>query len=292
MWRTPRAGWVRGAASMRGVPRQRLDAALVERGLFPSRARAQAAVMAGRVRVDGRGDVKPGLQVRDDAVFEVDRGPEFASRGGLKLDHALERFQLDVTGAHAIDVGASTGGFTDVLLRRGAESVIAVDVGYGQLAWSLREDPRVHVLDRTNARSLEPVMLPGLPDLAVMDVSFISSALVWPAVARCLAPAYRALVMVKPQFEVGRDNVGSGGVVRHPELRRDAVLRVVEAAHACGGHVAGACDSGTPGPKGNREIFVLIHGPALPAPAIDVDAVVHAAIAEGSEGAPAAGGGA
>jgi 23S rRNA (cytidine1920-2'-O)/16S rRNA (cytidine1409-2'-O)-methyltransferase len=264
------------------MARQRLDAALVERGLFPSRARAQAAVMAGRVRVDGRADVKPGLQVADDADVQVDAGPEFASRGGLKLSHALDRLGVDVAGAHAVDVGASTGGFTDVLLRRGAADVIAVDVGYGQLAWALREDPRVDVLDRTNARSLEPAMLPRTPDLAVMDVSFISSSLVWPAVARCLAPAYRALVMVKPQFEVGREGVGSGGVVRDPALRRDAVRGVALALEATGARIAGAADSGTPGPKGNREVFLLAHGPGLPDPGVDVQAAVDAAVAEGA----------
>jgi len=238
--------------------------------------------MAGRVRVDGRADVKPGHQVGPDAMIEVDEGPEFASRGGLKLDHALDRLGVDVAGARAIDVGASTGGFTDVLLRRGAESVIAVDVGYGQLAWSLREDPRVDVLDRTNARALEPAMLPRVPDLAVMDVSFISSAIVWPAVARCLSPAYRALVMVKPQFEVGRDNVGSGGVVRDPALRHDAVMRVATAIGESGGRVAGAADSGTPGPKGNREVFLLAVGPDAGQTDIDVQAAVAAAVAEGA----------
>lgn len=237
--------------------------------------------MAGRVRVDGRSDVKPGHQVASDAAIEVDEGPEFASRGGLKLDHALDRLGVDVSGVQAIDIGASTGGFTDVLLQRGAASVIAVDVGYGQLAWALREDPRVHVLDRTNARGLEPEMLPRVPDLAVMDVSFISSALVWPAVARCLSPAYRALVMVKPQFEVGRDNVGSGGVVRDPALRLEAVMRVVRAIEESGGRVAGAADSGTPGPKGNREVFVLGLGPGAPCDPIDVQAVVTAAVADG-----------
>lgn len=237
--------------------------------------------MAGRVRVAGRNDVKPGQQVAVDAELEVDEGPEFASRGGLKLDHAITRLGVDVTGSRALDVGASTGGFTDVLLRRGAESVIAVDVGYGQLAWDLREDPRVHVLDRTNARALQPDMLPHRPDLAVMDVSFIASGLVWPAVARCLAPAYRALVMVKPQFEVGRENVGSGGVVRDPDLRHGAVMGVVDAMVATGATVAGVVDSGTPGPKGNREVFVLAHGPARDNAGVDVDAAVQAAVIEG-----------
>jgi 23S rRNA (cytidine1920-2'-O)/16S rRNA (cytidine1409-2'-O)-methyltransferase len=263
------------------VARQRLDAALVERGIFPTRARAQAAVMAGRVRVDGSAAVKPGSQVRDDAEIEADEGPEYASRGGLKLVHALDQLGVDVTGASAIDVGASTGGVTDVLLRRGAANVIAVDVGYGQLAWALREDARVDVIDRTNARAIEPAMLPRVPDLAVMDVSFISSSIVWPAVAGCLAPAYRALVMVKPQFEVGKDNVGSGGVVRDPALRHSAVQAVADAMCATGASIAGVADSGTPGPKGNREIFVLAHGPGLPDPGLDVAAAIGAAVAEG-----------
>jgi 23S rRNA (cytidine1920-2'-O)/16S rRNA (cytidine1409-2'-O)-methyltransferase len=155
-------------------------------------------------------------------------------------------------------------------------------VGYGQLAWSLRGDARVHVLDRTNARALEPSMLPWQPDLCVMDVSFISSAIVWPAVARCLSPAYRALVMVKPQFEVGRDNVGSGGVVRDPALRRDAVLRVARAMQGTGAVITGAVDSGTPGPKGNREVFVAAASPGAGAVAADLDAVVSAAVAEGA----------
>ena len=237
--------------------------------------------MAGRVRVDGSAAVKPGSQVGDDALIEADEGPEYASRGGLKLAHALDALRVDVTGARAIDVGASTGGFTDVLLQRGARDVIAVDVGYGQLAWALREDPRVDVVDRTNARALEPAMLPRVPDLAVMDVSFISSSIVWPAVAGCLAPAYRALVMVKPQFEVGRENVGSGGVVRDPALRREAVQGVADAMRATGAYIAGAADSGTPGPKGNREIFLLAHGPAMPDPGVDADAAIDAAVMAG-----------
>lgn len=269
-------------ATIPRVARQRLDAALVERGIFPTRARAQAAVMAGRVRVGGSAAVKPGSQVRDDAVIDVDEGPEYASRGGLKLAQALDVLGVDPTGATAIDIGASTGGFTDVLLRRGATSVIAVDVGYGQLAWALREDSRVDVIDRTNARALAPAMLPRIPDFAVMDVSFISSGIVWPAVAGCLHPAYRALVMVKPQFEVGKDNVGSGGVVRDPALRRDAVLGVADAMRATGAHIAGAADSGTPGPKGNREIFLLAHGPALPDPCVDIAAAIDAAVMAGA----------
>ena len=243
-------------ATISRVARQRLDAALVERGIFPTRARAQAAVMAGRVRVGGSAAVKPGSQVRDDAVIDVDEGPEYASRGGLKLVNALDVLGVDPTGVTAIDIGASTGGFTDVLLRRGAANVIAVDVGYGQLAWALREDSRVDVIDRTNARSLTPAMLPRIPDFAVMDVSFISSGIVWPAVAGCLHPAYRALVMVKPQFEVGKANLKKG-VVRDLVVRKAAIERVTEGARTVGFEIRGVDDSVLPGPDGNVEAFMF-----------------------------------
>lgn len=239
------------------MPRSRLDVALVERGLFPNRSRAQAAVMAGRVRVDGRPADKPGSGVADGAELEVAEGAEYVSRGGVKLAGALDALGVDLAGARALDLGASTGGFTDCMLRRGAQSVIALDVGYGQLAWSLRQDPRVHVMERTNARYLTPGALPYAPDMVTCDLSFISIGTVWGAVVPCLARGWRAMVMVKPQFEVGRERVGSGGVVRDDAVREDAVRGVIEGIEATGGRVLGTADAGLPGPKGNREVFVL-----------------------------------
>jgi 23S rRNA (cytidine1920-2'-O)/16S rRNA (cytidine1409-2'-O)-methyltransferase len=174
----------------------------------------------------------------------------------VKLANALDALGVDPRGALALDVGASTGGFTDCLLARGASEVVAVDVGYGQLDWRLRQDPRVHVLERTNARALVPADLPWAPDLVVVDVSFISVGLLWPAVHACLAPGWTALVMVKPQFEVGRDLVGKGGVVRDPAVRAGAALAVAETIATEGGDVVAAADSGLPGPKGNRELFL------------------------------------
>jgi 23S rRNA (cytidine1920-2'-O)/16S rRNA (cytidine1409-2'-O)-methyltransferase len=247
------------------VGRTRLDAALVERGLFPSRSRAQAAVMAGLVRVDGAVAPKPGATVAEDADLRVEGGAEHVSRGGRKLANALEAFGLDVAGARALDVGASTGGFTDCLLQAGAASVIALDVGYGQLDWRLRNDPRVHVMERVNARAIAPADLPYAPDLVTVDVSFISATTVWPAVAATLAPGWRALVLVKPQFEVGRAAVGKGGVVRDAALREAAVESVAAALAAAGGRVLGSADSGLPGPKGNREVFLHAVDGAAPA---------------------------
>ena len=213
--------------------------------------------MAGRVRVDGRPADKPGSPVATDAELAVEVGDEYVSRGGIKLANALDALGVDVAGASALDLGASTGGFTDCLLRRGAERVIALDVGYGQLDWRLRQNPRVHVMERTNARYLRPDALPYAPDLVACDLSFISIGTVWGAVTPCLARGWRAMVMVKPQFEVGRDRVGSGGVVRDPAAREDAVRGVVEVIEAQGGRILGTADSGLPGPKGNRETFVL-----------------------------------
>jgi 23S rRNA (cytidine1920-2'-O)/16S rRNA (cytidine1409-2'-O)-methyltransferase len=236
--------------------RSRLDLVLVRRGLFPSRARAQAAVMAGRVRVDGRDVDKPGASVAEDAAVDVRAGAEYVSRGGQKLAGALDALGVAVEGVHALDLGASTGGFTDCILRRGARRVVAVDVGYGQLAWSLRQDPRVHVMERTNARYLSPGDLPYPPDFVTCDLSFISIGTVWGAVVPCLARGWRAMVMVKPQFEVGRERVGSGGVVRDDEAREDAVRGVVEVVERLGGRVLGTAEAGLPGPKGNREVFV------------------------------------
>jgi 23S rRNA (cytidine1920-2'-O)/16S rRNA (cytidine1409-2'-O)-methyltransferase len=199
---------------------------------------------------------KPGTGVGEDAVLDVERAAEFVSRGGVKLANALDALGVDVTGASALDLGASTGGFTDCLLSRGAARVIALDVGYGQLDWRLRQDPRVTVMERTNARHLTPEALPWAPDLVTCDLSFISIGTVWSAVVPCLAPGWRAMVMVKPQFEVGRERVGSGGVVRDPRAREDAVRGVIEVIEATGGRVVGTADSGLPGPKGNREVFV------------------------------------
>lgn len=243
--------------------KQRLDTLLAERGLFASRTRAAASVMAGQVRV-GRGErraSKPGELVDPEELVRVEERPAFVSRGGVKLANALDACGLDVTGARALDVGASTGGFTDCLLQRGAREVIAVDVAYGIIDYGLRSDPRVTVIERTNARSLTPGMLPqaesGPPALAVVDVSFISLAKVLGAVISCLdAERYDVLAMVKPQFEVGRGRVGKGGVVRDPADRREALIEVGRAAIDLGAGVLGYHSSGLPGPKGNRETFI------------------------------------
>jgi 23S rRNA (cytidine1920-2'-O)/16S rRNA (cytidine1409-2'-O)-methyltransferase len=245
---------------VRGV---RIDRLLVDRGLVASRERAQRLVLAGDVLVDDRPVTKPGTVVPADAPIRL-RTEEtaYASRGGEKLAGALDTFGIDPAGRVALDVGASTGGFTDCLLRRGAARVIAVDVGYGQLAWKLRQDARVMVLDRTNARALTPAQLPETPDLAVVDVSFISLALVLPAVAACLAPGGEVVALVKPQFEVGRGEVGKGGVVRDPALRAASVAKVRDVATALGLTVVGEAESVLPGPKGNREVFLHLRAGA------------------------------
>ncbi|HLK46424.1 MAG TPA: TlyA family RNA methyltransferase [Acidimicrobiales bacterium] len=229
--------------------RKRLDLLLVERGLAESRAQAQALVMAGRVP----GHSKPGEQLREDAPLEVSAPAPYVSRAGHKLANALDVFGLDVAGLDALDVGASTGGFTDVLLQRGAARVIALDVGYGQLHSKIRDDPRVTVLERINARSLTE--LPFAPQLVVCDVSFISVELALPPALALAAPGWRALVLVKPQFEAGRAEVPKG-VVRDAAVQRRVVHGVAVALLAAGGQPVGVVDSGLPGPKGNRE-FVL-----------------------------------
>jgi 23S rRNA (cytidine1920-2'-O)/16S rRNA (cytidine1409-2'-O)-methyltransferase len=240
----------------------RLDRLLVERGLAPSRERAQRLIMAGDVLVDERPVTKAGSEVADDAPVRL-RAPAspWASRGGEKLAGALDAFGLDVAGRVVLDVGASTGGFTDVCLRRGAARVIAVDVGYGQLAWSLRQDPRVTVVDRTNARTLTAAALPATPDLVVVDVSFISLTLVLPALVPLGAPGAEFVLLVKPQFEVGKGEVGKGGVVRDPALRAGAVARVRAAAETLGLAVRAEADSVLAGPKGNREVFLACAKP-------------------------------
>ena len=237
----------------------RIDRLLVERGLVASRERARRLVMAGAVLVGDRPVTKPGAEVADDASVRL-RGEDspYVSRGGEKLAGALDAFAIDVRDAVALDVGASTGGFTDCLLQRGARRVFAVDVGYGQLAWKLRQDPRVLVLERTNARSIVPAMFPETPDLAVVDVSFISLRTVLPAVAAALRSHSTIVALVKPQFEVGRGRVGKGGVVRDPTLRAEAVQDVRQATAEMGLEVRGEAESILPGPKGNREVFLWL----------------------------------
>ncbi len=245
---------------MASADRRRIDALLAERGLFPSRTAAAESVRAGGVRIgrDGPVALRPSQLVAGEAELIVTAERRFVSRGGVKLENALEALGIDVSGLSCLDVGASTGGFTDCLLQRGATRVIALDVAYGQLDLSLREDPRVTVIERTNARELAPSDLPWQPDFAVVDVSFISLAKVLPAVAGCVGPEGEILAMVKPQFELGRQRVGRGGVVRDPDARRDAVRSVAEAAAADGLVVRGIAPSGLPGPKGNVETFLAL----------------------------------
>jgi 23S rRNA (cytidine1920-2'-O)/16S rRNA (cytidine1409-2'-O)-methyltransferase len=233
--------------------------------VYPSRTAAAGAVRAGEVRVGADGPValRPSQLVEPEAELIVDAGPRFVSRGGIKLENALEALDVDVSGLDCLDVGASTGGFSDCLLQRGAARVAALDVAYGQLALSLREDPRVSVIERQNARQLEPGLLPFPPSFATIDVSFISLAKVLPAVAACLAPGGEALAMVKPQFELGRERVGKG-VVGDAGDRREAILGVAGAARGLGLDVLGFAASGLPGPKGNRETFLRLgHGAGL-----------------------------
>jgi 23S rRNA (cytidine1920-2'-O)/16S rRNA (cytidine1409-2'-O)-methyltransferase len=257
--------------------KQRLDTLLAERGLFASRSRAAASVMAGEVfltpgeravRSGERRAAKPGELVDEHTQVRVLERPAFVSRGGVKLANALAACGLAVDGRRALDVGASTGGFTDCLLQRGAREVIAVDVGYGTLDYRLRNDPRVAVMERTNARTLTTEMLPAAqvapdrsPDLATVDVSFISLSKVLGAVLGCLDGGYDVLALVKPQFELGRGRVGSGGVVRAADDRREALLAAGASALALGAAVVGYYSSGLPGPKGNRETFVWLTDP-------------------------------
>lgn len=245
--------------------RRRLDQLLVERGLAESRARAQALIRAGSVLVDERPCDKPAESVALDAKLRLRERLRYVSRGGYKLEAALDGFGVDPAGRVAADLGASTGGFTDCLLQRGAARVYAVDVGYGQLAWSLRQDPRVVVMERTNARHLES--LPEPISLVVGDLSFISLTLMLPAVLRLGAPGADAVLLVKPQFEAGRDGVGKGGVVRDAAVREGAIQRVVEACQALGVEVLGGLDSPLPGAKqGNIEHLIHLRLPRAPAP--------------------------
>ena len=255
--------------------KKRVDVLLVERGLAESRAQAQALVMAGLVP----GYEKPGQQVDESAELTVERRPLYVSRGGDKLAHALDAFAVDPAGLDCLDVGASTGGFTDVLLSRGAARVIALDVGYGQLHPRLRDDPRVTVLERTNARALAE--LPFAPQLVVCDVSFISVRIALPPALRLAAPGWQAVVLVKPQFEAGRADVGKGGVVRDDDVRRRVTREVAEAALGWRAGTAGVVDSGLPGPKGNRELFLHLVQSDTPTLPDDLDARIDAAVAAG-----------
>ena len=240
------------------MTRRRADTLLAERGLAPSRTAAAATVRAGRVRLgkDGSTVDKPSELVPENAELIVEEGQQFVSRGGIKLANALEELPVEVADRPALDVGASTGGFTDCLLQRGARMVIAVDVGYGQLDWSLRQDSRVLVMERLNARYLGDSSLPFRPELITVDVSFISLAMLMSPIVATAADEFDLLGLVKPQFEVGKEKVGKGGVVRGAADRREAIRKVAEAAQKEGLVVRGLASSGLPGPKGNRETFV------------------------------------
>lgn len=241
------------------MPRQRLDQVLVSRGLAETRARAQALIMAGQVLVNGQVQTKAGTLIADDASVEVRTGLPYVSRGGFKLAHALDQFALDPTGVTALDVGASTGGFTDVLLQRGAGRVFAVDVGYGILDHRLRNDPRVVALERTNIRHLTALPANTLADCAVIDVSFISLRLVLPAVRRLVTPTAWIIALIKPQFEAGPKHVGKGGVVRDPAVHAQVIRDILSFARDCGLNPAALTRSPITGPAGNVEFLVLFH---------------------------------
>jgi 23S rRNA (cytidine1920-2'-O)/16S rRNA (cytidine1409-2'-O)-methyltransferase len=249
---------LRFGATVGAMPRQRIDTVLAERGDFSSRTAAAAAVRAGEVRLgpDGPFALRPSQLVEPETDLIVSEGPQFVSRGGIKLQNALEALAIDVAGRDCLDVGASTGGFTDCLLQRGASRVAAVDVAQGELDWGLRNDPRVTVVERLNARSLKASDLPFVPSLATVDVSFISLAKVIPAIAGTLTEGSELLALLKPQFELGPERVGKGGVVRAAGARREALASVAQAAGSLGLSVRGFASSRLPGPKGNRETFV------------------------------------
>ena len=240
------------------MSRRRADTLLAERGLAPSRSAAAESVRAGRVRLgrDGPAVAKPSQLLPADAELIVESASPYVSRGGIKLANALERLPVAVSGRNCLDVGASTGGFTDCLLQRGAAHVVALDVGYGQLDWRLRRDPRVTVVERVNARELDRSQLPYTPDLVTVDVSFISLAKLLPPLVDAAAGDADLLALVKPQFELGPERVGRGGVVRESEARRDATRAAAEAARTTGLSFRGLAPSGLPGPKGNLETFI------------------------------------
>lgn len=255
----------------------RLDTLLVSEGFFPSRERARAAILAGRVYLNGKNQLKAGQNVRDRAGLEV-RGanPPYASRGGMKLAGAVRSFGIGFRNAVVLDVGASTGGFTDLALKEGARLVYAVDVGYGQLAWHLRSDPRVRVMERTNIRHLAPGSLSPRPGFFTVDVSFISLTLVLPVLANLVAPEARGVCLVKPQFEAGRARVGRGGVVRDPAVHREVLQKVADSASSLGFGVLGADWSPLTGPAGNLEFWLYL---ARPGSASLGDEVIRSVVA-------------
>lgn len=266
--------------------RARVDAELVRRGLARSRQQAAELIGAGRVTIDGMRAAKPATAVAVTAALAVEGPAErtWVSRGAHKLIGALDAFAIEVTGRRCLDAGASTGGFTEVLLDRGAAEVVAVDVGYGQLAWSLRSDDRVAVIERTNVRDLTPEAVGGPVDLAVADLSFISLSTVLPALTACCAPGADIVPMVKPQFEVGREQVGSGGVVSDPQLRAGAVLTVAGRAAELGWHTVGVTASPLPGPSGNVEYFLWLRAQTDRALAgEELTAEIVRAVAEGPQ---------
>jgi 23S rRNA (cytidine1920-2'-O)/16S rRNA (cytidine1409-2'-O)-methyltransferase len=246
----------------------RLDTLVLNRGLAPSRERARALILSGRVRVDGKPVTKAGTEVAATAdVTLTEPDHPYVGRGGLKLAHALDTFALDVRGVRALDIGASTGGFTDAMLQRGAAAVVALDVGHGQLDWKLRNDPRVTVVERVNARALTAAQLPdGLRQfgLITVDVSFISLKHILPVVPPLLLPDGHVIALVKPQFEAGRSDVGKGGIVRDPAIQARAVDEVVAAANALGLERAGLVDSPITGMEGNKEFLLHLIAPACP----------------------------
>jgi 23S rRNA (cytidine1920-2'-O)/16S rRNA (cytidine1409-2'-O)-methyltransferase len=243
-------------AMITSVAKRRIDSLLVEKGLVESRAKAQALIMAGEVKVEGKAAIKPGTLIAEEAVITLLKPPPFVSRGGIKLDFALDQFRLDVSSKVAADIGASTGGFTDCLLQRGASRVYALDVGYGQLDYRLRKDERVVVMERVNARY--PISLPEKVDLATIDLSFISVEKVLPSVARLLKGDGYLLVLLKPQFEAKRSEVGKGGIVRQPIIHARVIGRFVAWAVGQGFRVGGLVASPILGAEGNMEFFVLL----------------------------------
>ncbi|MDY5589616.1 MAG: TlyA family RNA methyltransferase [Arcanobacterium sp.] len=264
----------------------RIDAELVRRHLARSRAEAQELIRSGKVFVDGFSVTKPARQINpaQAVLVRADHSEHWASRGAYKLLGALEYLgdaAPTIAGVRALDAGASTGGFTDVLLRKGAAQVVAVDVGYGQILWRLREDPRVTVIERTNVRTLDPALVAPAPQLVVADLSFISLTLVIPALAAAAAPDASYLLMVKPQFEVGKEAVGAGGVVRDTRLHAQAIAQVIATATAAGLGLQAVAPSPLPGPAGNVEYFVYLRGGAPSQPASGSAEAIQAAIAAG-----------